>query len=109
MIIAEIKSDICEGYIFLSRYEPPLVMCWIKYDANTVPIGSSPPRNVAAIPLNPMLGTDDWVTDHCSYPVRNRNAAPHPANAPPMKRDRPLKISLPIRDADTSISHLPRM
>ena len=35
-----------------------------------VPMGCSPPRNVAAMPLKPIPGTEDWVTDHCSYPVR---------------------------------------
>ena len=84
-MIADIKSEICEGYAFLSRYDPPLVICCIKYEANIVPMGSSPPRNVAAIPLKPIPGTDDCVTDHCSYPVRKRKAAPIPASAPPIK------------------------
>ena len=39
------------------------------------------------MPLKPMPGTEDCVTDHCSYPVRYRNAAPIPAKAPPINND----------------------
>ena len=38
-MIADIKSEICEGYAFLSRYDPPLVICCIKYEAKIDPMG----------------------------------------------------------------------
>ena len=57
----------------------------MKKEEKIVPIGFNPPRNVAAIPLKPIPGTDDCVTDHCSYPERKKNAAPIPARAPPIK------------------------
>ena len=33
-------------------------------------MGLRPPRKAAAMPLKPMPGTDDWVTDQSSKPVR---------------------------------------
>ena len=49
-----------------------------------VPMGFSPPRKAAAMPLNPMAGTEDWVHCHCSNPVRYSVAAPMPARPPAM-------------------------
>ena len=49
-----------------------------------VPMGLSPPRKAAAMPLKPMAGTEDWVHCHCSNPVRNSMAAPMPASPPAM-------------------------
>ena len=40
------------------------LLCVPFEEAKIVPIGCSPPRNVAAIPLNPMPGTDVCVVDH---------------------------------------------
>ena len=58
MIMADIRSDICAQYMDRSRFEPPSVMCWIKYDENMAPMGLSPPRKAAAIPLKPIAGTE---------------------------------------------------
>ena len=41
-------------------------MCWMKNEAKIVPIGFRPPRNVAAMPLKPMAGTELAVHCHCS-------------------------------------------
>ena len=48
------------------------------------PMGFSPPRKAAAMPLKPMAGTADWVHCHCSKPERNSMAAPMPARPPEM-------------------------
>ena len=66
MMTAAIRSEICAQYMVLSTYAPPAVMCWMKKEARMVPMGCSPPRNAAAIPLKPMPGTEEAVHCHCS-------------------------------------------
>ena len=83
-MIAEIRSEICDGYRERLIMDPPSVMFWMKKEEKMVPNGFRPPRKVAAMPLKPMPGTEVWVTDHCMYPDRNMNAAPMPARPPPM-------------------------
>ena len=56
----------------------------MKYEEKIAPMGFSPPRKAAAMPLKPMAGTADCVTCHCSNPVRNSVAAPMPARPPAM-------------------------
>ena len=56
---AEIRSEICAQYMLLSTYAPPAVICWIKNEASTVPMGFNPPRKAAAMPLKPIEGTEE--------------------------------------------------
>ena len=62
-MIEDIRSEIWEQYILLSTYAPPTVICWIKYEEKMEPMGFSPPRKAAAMPLKPMAGTADWPQD----------------------------------------------